>query len=90
MIKKLLEKIKYKIFKIKNPIGEKIVLPKDSFNMNIFNNVEWLWTGENYYPFHILNTNGQKYYIPYVATERIKNSINAGNTIMNKFLITKN
>ena len=86
MIKKLYRKLRQKIFKIKNPVGEKITLPKDSFNMDIFNNVEWLWTGGSYYPFHILNTNGQKYYIPYVSTERIKDR----DTIMNKFLITRN
>jgi pantothenate kinase len=90
LIKNLYRKLKQQIFKVKNPVGEKIAVSKDSFNMQYFNNIEWIYYGGSYYPYHIINTNGQKYYIPYVSTERIKEGANAGSTIMNKFLITKN
>jgi hypothetical protein len=85
-MRNLLNRIKQKIFKIKNPIGSKSYIPKSSFNMDYFKNMQWLAYGNQYYPYYILDFNGQKYYIPYIMTRRNEN----GDTVMNEFLITKN
>jgi hypothetical protein len=86
MIKKLYRKLRQKIFKRQNPVGNKHNIPKDKFDISIFKNMQWIGYGSNYYPYHILVNNGQTYYIPHIATKRNSN----GDTVMNEFLITKN
>lgn len=85
-IRLLYAKLKYFIFRLRNPKGKKIKINKNSIDMDFLKNMEWIEYGGSYFPYYITKINGQKYYVPYLTTDRDKE----GNTILNKFLITRN